>query len=96
MAIEEVLATVSILGFLTAAAFSFKSFLDTKKATNAWLLLTLGFTFITAKEIVTLIAHLRSGYYAPLGTAVELAGIALIFSFMAVIAAGKAGKRIRS
>jgi len=86
MAIVEIFAGISVIGFLVAAGFAFKSYFATKEATNVWLLFAIGFALLAAKNffVFTIILNNQLGYLDEFLRDLELVGVALIFASMAV------------
>jgi len=86
MALEETFVVISAVGFLIAAGFSLKSYFITREATNAWMLLSLGFVMLAVKGFLTLLFYSNSGlgYFGDFARSIELVGVVLIFAAMAV------------
>jgi len=86
MAIVEILAAVSALGFLAASGFALKSYSVNRNATNVWLLTSIGFLLISARYAFTTALYFYSslGYLEEVARDTELVGFSLIFSAVAV------------
>ena len=86
MALVEIFVIISLIGFLAAGVFAMKSYFITRNATNVWMLFAIGFASLAFSRIYFLPIRPDSslGFLKELWRALELVGVTIIFSSMAV------------